>query len=252
MNPDLLRIIIIGAVAVALYVVVNYQTAIENNGEMSLSGGAPDGYQTAQITETGQIRQSPDGLALPKYRPASDDPSAGQPQIDNALNALSNLPQYRKPDTYAYDFVPGKEPPRANQLNAVKQNTNVLPYPQISNNYAPQQANIAGQFQVKTGAQPSLDCFPKDTVTPQELMPREDPYNTWSQVNPSPNGHLADRNFLESGHHFGIDTQSNSLRNGNMQLRSDPVIPQVPVGPWQQSTYSPDTNRRQFEVGGDY
>lgn len=247
MNPDLLRIIIIGLIAIALYAVVNYQSAIENTGEMSLSGGAPDGYQDTEIIKEKVVTKN-----LPRYQPANDNPAIGQPQIDNTLNALSNLPQYRKPDTYAYDFVPGQEPPRANQLNAVKQNSNVLPYPQISNNYSPQQANIAGQFQVKTGAQPSLDCFPKDTVTPQELMPREDPYNTWSQVNPSPNGHLADRNFLESGHHFGIDTQSNSLRNGNMQLRSDPVIPQVPVGPWQQSTYSPDTNRRQFEVGGDY
>jgi hypothetical protein len=237
MNPDLVRILIIGAVALALYYVVSSHNVLENQGEVSVSTDIPEGYQQPQ---------------MPQYTPATDDPSAGQPQVDNALNALSNLSQFAKPDSYAYDFQPGKEPPRANQLNVVKQNTNVLPYPQVSNNYAPQQANLNGQFQIKTGTQPSLDCFPKDTVTPAELMPREDPYNTWSQVNPPTNGHLADRNFLESGHHFGIDTVSNSLRNANKQLRSDPVIPQIPVGPWMQSTYSPDTNRRQFEIGGDY
>ena len=241
MNPDLIRIIIIGAVALALYYVVTSQTALENEGEVSVSTGLPEGYQGSPAT------------SLPQYKPARENPALGQPQIDNSLNALSNLPQFaQRPESYAYDFQPTREPSRANQLNVVKQNTNVLPYPQVSNNYAPQQANLHGQFQIKTGTQPSLDCFPKDTVTPQELMPREDPYNTWQLSNPPVNGHLADRNFLESGHHFGIDTVSNSLKNPNLQLRSDPVIPQVPVGPWQQSTYSPDTNRRQFEVGGDY
>jgi len=83
-------------------------------------------------------------------------------------------------------------------------------------------------------------------------MPKEDGYNAWQQTSPSVNGHLADRNFLESGHHFGIDTISNTMRNANYQLRSDPVIAQVAVGPWQQSTYGADTNRRQFEIGGDY
>lgn len=56
-------------------------------------------------------------------------------------------------------------------------------------------------------------------------MPRDDPYNTWNLTSPPVSGHLADRNFLESGHHMGIDTVSSSLRNANLQLRSDPVIP---------------------------
>lgn len=236
MNADVMRVLVIAAVAFALYYVVTSQSTVENQGELNVM---PEGYQ--------------DSAQMPLYRPATDNPAAGQPQIDNALNAMSNSPQFQhKPESYAYDFQPGKEPPRSNQLNVVKQNTNVLPYPQVSNNYGPQQANLHGQFNIKTGAQPSLDCFPKDTVTPQELMPREDPYNTWQLSNPPVNGHLADRNFLESGHHFGIDTVSSSLKNANKQLRSDPPIPQVPVGPWSQSTISPDTNRRQFEIGGDY
>lgn len=252
MNADLVRIVVIGAVALALYYAVTKNGVIENEGEVNVAPGNQNISENyAQPPSAGRV--VPTRAPMPKFRPATDNPAAEQPQIENKLNAMSNLPQFAKtPNSYAYDFQPGTEPPRANQLNAVKQNTNVLPYPQFSNNYSPQQANLNGQFQIKTGTQPSLDCFPKDTVTPQELMPREDPYNTWSQVNPPTNGHVADRNFLESGHHFGIDTVSSSLRNANKQLRSDPVIPQIPVGPWQQSTISPDTNRRQFEVGGDY
>jgi hypothetical protein len=244
MNTDLVRIIIIGAVGLALYYVVTSQNPIHNTGELSVQADdSSESYGQQQMPNYNpRNRQSADGFA-------TDDPSMGQPQIDNTLNSQAS--DKSKPDTYVPATQPGSTPD-AGALNAVKQNKNVLPYPQISNNYSPQQANLHGQFQPKTGTQPSLDCFPKDTVTPQELMPREDPYNTWSQVNPTTNGHLADRNFLESGHHFGIDTVSNSLRNANLQLRSDPPIPQVAVGPWQQSTIAPDTNRRCFEIGCDY
>ena len=172
---------------------------------------------------------------LPKYRPSENE------QIEDPLHTIGQ-----------FDPQQPISPEKAAQMNTIKQNTNVLPYPQISNNYAPQQANVNGQFGIETGTQPKLDCFPKDTITPQELMPRDDSYNTWQISSPPVNGHLADRNFLESGHHFGIDTVSNTLRNANLQLRSDPLIPQRQVGQWSQSTYGPDTNHRQLEIGGDY
>lgn len=207
MDYDLIRIIIIGVVAVILYYIITILTG-------SNSYPNSEGFQTE---------------------------TPGQPQAQGQPQALgqsqNNLSEYR--------------PINPNTGSTDKLNTNVLPYPQISNNYAPQ-AELQGQFDTKTGTQPLLDCFPKDTVTPQELMPREGDYNAWQQSNPPVNGHLADRNFLESGHHYGIDTVSNSLKNPNKQLRSDPVIPQIAVGPWSQSTYSPDTNRRQLEIGGDY
>jgi hypothetical protein len=170
----------------------------------------------------------------------SEIPSGINEQIEDPLHNIG-----------AFDPAKPGSPVRGAQMNPIKQNTNVLPYPQISNNYSPQ-GEISGQFDIDTGKQPKLDCFPKDSITPQELMPREDSYNTWQQTSPPVNGHLADRNFLESGHHFGIDTVSNTLKNPNLQLRSDPIIPQAQVGPWLQSTYGPDTNHRQFEIGGDY
>lgn len=131
----------------------------------------------------------------------------------------------------------------ASQNNSLKYNTEVLPYPQISHSYEPQ-----------TGSSPALpNCSPRDTLKASELLPKDDPMNNWSKTNPvtvDGAGHLTDMNFLESGHHFGLNTQGSSLRNANKQLRSDPPIAQIQVGPWSQGTIDPDTNRRQFEIGG--
>lgn len=122
-------------------------------------------------------------------------------------------------------------------------NPGVLPHPQMSNNFAAQ-----GNFKPSTEHnQGQLDCFPKDQVQPQELLPRE---GGFSDSNPTPQGHLSNQNFFESGHHPGLNTQSSTLKNPNLQLRSDPLIPRRDVGPWHQSTIEADTNRRQFEIGG--
>lgn len=214
MNYDLVTILVISAVLLGAFYFVTNTSVIKNKGELTVEQSADD---------------------LPKFM------SKDQAQMDDPLHTIG-----------PFDPQSGVPPARGAQMNPIKQNTDVLPYPQISNNYAPQQANIKDQFGIDTGIQPKLDCFPKDTITPQELMPREDSYNTWQASNPPVNGHLADRNFLESGHHFGIDTTSNTLKNPNLQLRSDPIIPQIQVGPWMQSTYGPDTNHRQLEIGGDY
>jgi len=42
---------------------------------------------------------------------------------------------------------------------------------------------------------------------------------------------------------------SSSLRNANLQLRSEPANPQQDVGPWNNTTISPDINRRPLEIG---
>ena len=93
-------------------------------------------------------------------------------------------------------------------------------------------------------------CLPKDQLMPQELLPQDNIANQWSQVNPQGAGTLMDKNLLQAGHHVGINTVGQTLRNANMQLRSDPPNPQVQVSPWIQSTINPDTNRKPFEIGG--
>ena len=57
-------------------------------------------------------------------------------------------------------------------------------------------------------------------------------------------------NFLNAGFHVGINTVGQSLRNANLQLRSEPPNPQMKVSPWMQSTIEADTNRKIMEIGG--
>ena len=95
----------------------------------------------------------------------------------------------------------------------------------------------------------NLTSFPKDQLTAEELLP-QDNSSLWAQVNPAGEGSLKDRNFLQSGYHIGINTVGQTLRNANLQLRSEPPCPQVRVSPWAQSTIEPDVSRKPFEIGG--
>jgi hypothetical protein len=63
-----------------------------------------------------------------------------------------------------------------------------------------------------------------------------------------------DQNFLTAGFNVGIDTQGQSLRNANLQIRSEPPNPQQPVSPWNIATISPSDpgNRKPLEIGGGF
>jgi len=95
----------------------------------------------------------------------------------------------------------------------------------------------------------NASSFPKEQLTADELLP-QDNSSLWAQVNPSGEGSLKDRNFLQSGYHIGINTVGQTLRNANLQLRSEPPCPQVKVSPWLQATIEPDVSRKPFEIGG--
>ena len=92
------------------------------------------------------------------------------------------------------------------------------------------------------------ECYPKDVLTPQDLLP-QDANSTWAQTVPNGQGNLGDQNFLNAGFHVGINTVGQSLRNANLQLRSEPPNPQLKVSPWLQTTIEPDANRKAFEIG---
>lgn len=94
------------------------------------------------------------------------------------------------------------------------------------------------------------DCFPKDHLNPKDLLPNE-ATTKWAQTNPSGQGSIGDQNFLSAGYHTGINTVGQSMRNANLQLRSEPPNPQKLVSPWLQSTIDPDLNRKPLEIGCD-
>jgi hypothetical protein len=83
---------------------------------------------------------------------------------------------------------------------------------------------------------------------PAELLPK-DTNSQWAQLNPSGKGELANINLLKAGYHIGIETIGQTLRNANLQIRSEPPNPQLSVGPWNQSTIEPDFMRPPLELG---
>jgi hypothetical protein len=90
-------------------------------------------------------------------------------------------------------------------------------------------------------------CYPRDQLTPSELLP-QDQNSVWAEQNPMGPGSLKGKNFLSAGALIGVNTVGQSLRNANWQLRSEPPNPQVPVSIFNQSTIAPDTNRRPLEI----
>jgi hypothetical protein len=86
------------------------------------------------------------------------------------------------------------------------------------------------------------------SASPSDLLP-SDQNSQWAKLNPvnqdSPN--MPD--LLQAGYHIGLDTIGQTLKNPNLQLRSDPYISKSNVGPWNNSTYEPDLMRVPLEVG---
>lgn len=90
-------------------------------------------------------------------------------------------------------------------------------------------------------------CYPRDQLTPSELLPK-DMNSIWSQQNPLGTGSLKGKNFLSAGALIGVNTVGQSLRNANLQLRSEPPNPQIPVSIFNQSTITPDISHRPLEI----
>jgi len=104
-----------------------------------------------------------------------------------------------------------------------------------------------GPAQFGSAEQPA-GCYPRDQLTPSELLPK-DMASVWSEQNPMGPGSLKGKNFLSAGALIGVNTVGQSMRNANLQVRSEPPNPQVAVSIFNQSTISPDFSHRSFEVG---
>ena len=87
-------------------------------------------------------------------------------------------------------------------------------------------------------------------ANPSDLLP-VDQNSQWSALNPNAmnKGDVLMPDLLQAGYHIGLDTIGQTLRNANLQLRSDPIIQAQPVGPWNQSTIEPDLGRVPLEIG---
>tara|TARA_Y100001970_G_C14111211_1_gene790970 strand:+ start:567 stop:1064 length:498 start_codon:yes stop_codon:yes gene_type:complete len=83
---------------------------------------------------------------------------------------------------------------------------------------------------------------------PASLLP-DDNNSEWSKISPLGKGRLENVKLLNPGEHFQINTIGSTLKNANMQLRSDPSIPKQDTGIWNQSTIEPDCGRKVLDIG---
>lgn len=124
---------------------------------------------------------------------------------------------------------------------------------QASGAVRPSDPNGNEVFASASGVQTSMpgipsSCSKPNIQNPAELLPK-DTNSQWAQLNPSGKGELANINLLKAGYHIGIDTVGQTLRNPNLQIRSEPPNPQLNVGPWNTSTISPDYMRPPLQIG---
>ena len=92
-------------------------------------------------------------------------------------------------------------------------------------------------------------CYPQNTLTPDDLLPKSksQQIKDFNNANPTGEGILKGVNYLDAGFHVGVNTVGQSLRNANLQLRSEPANPQVNVSPWMNTTIGPDLERKPLE-----
>ena len=112
--------------------------------------------------------------------------------------------------------------------------------------------NVAG-METGTDSKPETGgaaAPPSSIANPTELLP-SDSNSQWAALNPvnMNQGSILNGDMLQAGYHIGLDTIGQTMKNANLQLRSDPIIPKQDVGPWNQSTYEPDYGRIPLEVG---
>jgi hypothetical protein len=151
---------------------------------------------------------------------------------------------------YYYNYI-NKKSKGGHEGNS--SNSNTAYSNKKSSNSPPQASNPLGQNEVYSSVNfnqnttPMTNC--NNAQNPSDLLPK-DTNSQWSQLNPSGQGDLANINLLKSGYHLGIDTIGQTLKNANLQIRSEPPNPQLNTGPWNQSTITPDFMRPPLEIGG--
>lgn len=116
--------------------------------------------------------------------------------------------------------------------------------PQTLNN---QYEKVSNHSSLETDGLPP-SCNVNNVPDPSELLPKDE-NNQWSRLNPAGAGDLENINLLKAGYHAGIDTVGSSLRNANLQVRSEPPNPTNKVSPWLNSTIEPDLMRQPLEIG---
>jgi hypothetical protein len=159
-------------------------------------------------------------------------------------NKKNNLPP--KPIKNTLPVAPSNHQTNNDNLNGIRINGNSdNEYASFDQSYSLQNgipSDIANGKNYQTNF--NMNYQP---TTSQDLLPKDN-NNTWAELNPTGSGSLQNVQFLNPSVHLGVNSQGQSRRNANYQIRSDIPNPQVQVSPWGQSTIEPDTNIRKLEI----
>lgn len=107
------------------------------------------------------------------------------------------------------------------------------------------QLNSASGSSNMMGVPPN--CSGQANINPADLLPKDN-NSSWN-MKPMGSGDFLGVNLLNAGYLIGVDTIGSSLRNANLQVRSEPPNPQLHVSPWMNSTIEPDPFRAPLEIG---
>jgi hypothetical protein len=107
------------------------------------------------------------------------------------------------------------------------------------------QLNSATGSSNMTGLPPN--CSGQANINPADLLPKDN-NSSWN-MKPMGSGDFLGVNLLNAGYLIGVDTIGSSLRNANLQVRSEPPNPQLQVSPWMNTTIEPDPFRAPLEIG---
>ena len=91
------------------------------------------------------------------------------------------------------------------------------------------------------------NCSGQANINPADLLPKDN-NSSWN-MKPMGSGDFLGVNLLKAGYFNGVDTIGSSLRNANLQVRSEPPNPQLQVSPWMNTTIEPDPFRAPLEIG---
>ena len=112
-------------------------------------------------------------------------------------------------------------------------------------------SSIYNQLNSATGSSNMVglppNCSGQANINPADLLPKDN-NSSWN-MKPMGSGDFLGVNLLNAGYLIGVDTIGSSLRNANLQVRSEPPNPQLQVSPWMNTTIEPDPFRATLEIG---
>jgi len=116
------------------------------------------------------------------------------------------------------------------------------------NQIDPTYSNISGPESLSNGQGLNSGSSNSSPVqNPTDLLPKGN--SQWSNLNPSGKGEVENISHLQAGFWQGKDSISDSLRNANLQIRSEPPNPRNNVGPWNNSTITGNPYQVSLELG---